>query len=137
MSSSSDQAPDLVTSSVKPLPQLHPLVPAGDFNLPDLLEHEPPTRWMPEPGEGVEGEVVQLRDVKAFGQTSPVLFLITEDERYLTVRCGGVVLRGFVDQYKPSAGDRVAIVYDGLRESASGREYRSYRSLIRKTGRAA
>lgn len=30
-------------------PPLHPLVSPGEFDLPTLLEHEPPTRWHPEP----------------------------------------------------------------------------------------
>jgi hypothetical protein len=119
------------------MPQLHPLVPAGEFDLATLLEHEPPTRWQPEPGDVVQGTVVKVEDVKAFGQTAPVLFLLV-DGAYLTVRCGGVVLRRHLEESKPRAGDLVAIGFDGMRTSQSTRrEYASYRFAIRKHGVAA
>lgn len=119
------------------MPQLHPLVPAGEFDLAALLEHEPPTRWAPEAGDVVQGTVVKIEDVTAFGQTAPVLFLMVDGE-YLTVRCGGVVLRGHLQQHKPAPGDLVAIGFDGMRTSqSSNREYASYRFAIRRAGKAA
>jgi hypothetical protein len=117
----------------KPMPQLHPLVPAGEFDLSALLKHEPPTRWSPEPGEGVEGTVVKIVETKSFGSTAPVLFLLLDDGRYLTIRCAGVVLRRHLDENRPAPGDRVAVVFDGMRTSeSSGREYASYRFGIRR-----
>jgi hypothetical protein len=115
------------------MPQLHPLIPAGEFDLAQLLQHEPPTRWAPEPGDVVQGTVVKVETVKAFGQSAPVLFLLLEDERYLTIRCGGVVLRRNLDEHKPAPGDLVALRFDGMRTSqSSGREYAAYRFAIRK-----
>lgn len=120
------------------MPQLHPLIPAGEFELTELLQHEPPTRWQPEPGDVVQGTVVKVETVKAFGQTAPVIFLILESGKYLTIRCGGVVLRRHLEENKPGPGDLVAVGFDGMRTSqSSGREYASYRFAIRKARAAA
>jgi hypothetical protein len=115
------------------MPQLHPLVPPGEFDLQALLEHEPPTRWSPDPGDGVEGVVVKVVDVKAFGQTAPTMFLLLDDSRYLTIRCGGVVLKRQVEETRPAPGDRVAVRFLGMRVSeSSGREYANYMFGIRR-----
>lgn len=120
------------------MPQLHPSVPSGNFELSELLDHEPPTRWQPEPGDVVQGTVVKVETVKAFGQTAPVIFLLLESGKYLTIRCGGVVLRRHLEESKPDTGDLVAVGFDGMRTSqSSGREYASYRFAIRKAGVAA
>lgn len=141
MSPTSDQRPDAGTSArANAMPQLHPLIPAGEFDLGVLLQHEPPTRWAPDPGEGVEGTVVKIVEKTAFNQVARVMFLLLDDNRYLTIRCGGVVLRGFLDEHRPAPGDRAAIKFDGMRTSqSSGREYASYRYGIRrfKVGGAA
>ena len=116
------------------MPQLHPKVAAGDFDLHALLEHEPPTRWTPEPGEGVEGDVVKIVDQKAFGQSAPTLFLLLDDDRYLTIRCAGVVMRRHFEENRPAPGDRVAVRFDGMRTSQSTqREYASYSFGIRRS----
>jgi hypothetical protein len=117
----------------KPMPQLHPLVPPGDFDLETLLSHMPPTRWTPEPHEGIEGDVVKIVETKAFGQTAPVLFLLLDDGLLMTVRCGGVVLKGQLQERKPAPGDRVAIRFNGMRTSQSSRrEYADYSFGIRR-----
>lgn len=118
----------------KPMPQLHPLVPAGEFDLQALLEHDPPTRWSPEPGEGIEGDVVKIVETKAFGTTAPVLFILIDDGQLITVRCGGVVLKGRLQDTKPAPGDRVAIRFNGMRTSQSSRrEYADYSFGIRRS----
>lgn len=117
----------------KPMPQLHPLVPPGDFDLMALLAHEPPTRWSPEPGDGIEGEVVKLTESKAFGTTAQVLFLLLDDGQLLTIRCGGVVLKGQLREHQPAPGDRVALRFNGMRTSQSSRrEYADYSFGIRR-----
>lgn len=118
------------------MPQLHPLVPAGRFELSELLEHAPPIRWQPESGDVVQGTVVKIEDKRAFGQTAPVLFLLVED-RYVTIRCSGVVMRGHLERNKPNPGDMVAVRYDGMATSQSGREYASYKFAMRRAGEAA
>lgn len=121
-------------TTAKPMPQLHPLVPPGEFDLGALLEHEPPSRWSPEPGEGVEGELVKIVETKAFGSSAPVLFLLLDDGRLVTVRCGGVVLRGQLEEHRPAPGDRVAVKFLGMRTSASSRrEYANYAFGIRRS----
>ena len=115
------------------MPQLHPKVPAGAFDLTALLEHEPPTRWAPVKDEGVEGVVVKIVDQKAFGHTAPTMFLLLDDARYLTVRCGGVVLKRHLEEHRPAPGDRVAVRFLGMAVSqSSGREYASYLFGVRR-----
>lgn len=117
----------------KPMPQLHPLVPSGAFDLQALLEHEPPTRWVPEePGEGIEGNVVKIAETKAFGGISPVLFILVGASKLMTIRCGGVVLKGHLAAHKPLPGDRVAVKFHGMRTAASGRQYADYAFGIRR-----
>jgi hypothetical protein len=53
-------------------PQLHPLVPADTFDLAALLEHEPPTRWRPEPGEKVIGTLDRIAEKTSFGRAHHV-----------------------------------------------------------------
>ncbi len=120
-------------SKAKPMPQMHPLVPAEPFDLHALLEHDPPVRWTPEPGEGIEGVVVKVVETKAFGTTAPVLFLLLDSGHLVTVRCGGVVLRGHIEEAKLIPGDRVAIRFLGMRTSQSSRrEYANYAFGVRR-----
>lgn len=115
------------------MPQLHPLVPPGEFDLQALLEHEPPTRWVPEkPGAGIEGDVVKIDETKAFGNLTPVLFLLVNGTELMTIRCGGVVLRRHLSELKPLPGDRVAVKFHGMRLAASGRQYADYAFGIRR-----
>lgn len=119
-------------STTKQMPQLHPLVPGGRFDLEALLQHEPPTRWSPEPGDGIEGDVVKVVETKAFGATAPTLFLLIDDGRLLTIRCGGVVLKGRLQEHRPAPGDRVALRFNGMRTSQSSRrEYADWSFGIR------
>ena len=85
-------------------PQLHPLVPAGEFDLDTLLQYDPPTRWRPEPQEKLIGELARIAQKVSFGQPAPTLYVLVEDDRYMTVRASGVVLRGAVAELKPAVG---------------------------------
>ena len=116
------------------LTQLHPLVPPGEFDLAVLLEHEPPTRWRPEPGEKLVGELVRVADKVSFGQPAPTLYVLVEGERYLTVRASGVVLRGALGELKPAVGEQVAFKFEGFRESAEGRRYALWRFAVKRAG---
>jgi hypothetical protein len=117
------------------MPMLHPLVPAGAFDLKALLEHDPPTRWHPEEGDRLSGEVVKVEDKPAFGTTAPVLFVLDEGQ-YRTLRCGGVVLRGCLKTLNPQPGERVLVKYEGKRKTVDGtREYALYRMAVQRDGK--
>jgi hypothetical protein len=113
-------------------PQLHPLVPAGEFDLDTLLQYDPPTRWRPEPQEKLVGELARIAEKVSFGQPAPTLYVLVEGDRYLTVRASGVVLRGAIDELKPAVGEQVAIKFEGMRESAAGRRYALWRFAVRR-----
>ena len=116
------------------MPMLHPLVPAGEFDLQALLEHDPPQRWHPEEGERLAGEVVKVEDKAAFGTTAPVLFVL-DDGQYRTLRCGGVVLRGCLQVLNLQPGERVVIKYEGKKKTVDGtREYALYRMAVKRGG---
>jgi len=115
-------------------PRLHPLIPPGPFDLAMLLEYEPPTRWRPEPEEKVVGELVRIAEKTSFGRAAPTLYLLV-DERYVTVRASGVVLRGALDELKPKTGDRVAVKFEGMRTSAAGHQYALHRMAVKRAGR--
>jgi len=125
---------------VTAMPQLHPSIPAGRFELTELLSYEPPTRWRPEPGDKVIGRLVKNEERRSFGRSAPTLFILVppatgdpHDERYVTVRASGVVMRSALDQLKPGAGEQVAIKYEGRRPTADGqREYAYYRFAVRR-----
>lgn len=127
------------------MPMLHPHIPAGEFDLPTLLAYEPPTRWRPEPGEKVQGELVKIEERRSFGRSAPTLFILVppatgdpHDERYVTVRASGVVLRGGLDELRPEPGEQVALKYEGMRKTADGqREYAYHRLGVRRGGRWA
>lgn len=117
------------------MPQLHPSIPLGTFDLVTLLAHEPPVRWRPEPAERVCGELVRLVDKTSFGQNAPTMYLLTADGRYVTVRASGVVLRKMVQELKPKPGEEIALKYEGLKVSAAGHPYALYRMAVRRAGR--
>lgn len=116
-------------------PQLHPLVPPEPFDLQALLAHEPPTRWRPEPGEKVIGELVRVAEKTSWGRAAPTLYLLVGDERYVTVRASGVVLRGALDELKPHTGELLAVKFEGFRESAAGHRYALHRMAVKRAGR--
>lgn len=125
------------------MPLLHPHIPAGRFDLGELLQFEPPTRWHPEPGERVQGTLVKSDERSSFGKSAPTLFVLVppnaediHEHRYVVVRASGVVLRGAVDQLRPAPGDEVAFKYEGKRKTADGtREYAHHRAAVRRDGR--
>jgi hypothetical protein len=94
------------------LVQLHPLIPPGEFDLDELLKFEPPTRWHPEPGERVDGVLVERpTNAATFGKSAPTLFVLVppnfediHEHRYVVVRAAGVVLRNAVEQLRHAAG---------------------------------
>jgi hypothetical protein len=128
---------------MKTMPQLHPNIPAGRFELVELLAYEPPCRWRPEVGEKIIGQLVKQVDRRSFGREAPTLFVLVppgtgdeHDDRYVVVRASGVVLRGALDQLKPQPWEWVAFKYEGLRPTADGtREYAYYRMGVKRDGR--
>jgi hypothetical protein len=119
---------------VDALTQLHPLVPPGPFDLAALLEHDPPTRWRPEPGEKVVGELVRIAEKTSWGRSAPTLYMLVQPGRYVTVRASGVVLRGALEELRLHPGDPVAIKFEGMRESANGHMYALYRMAVKRAG---
>lgn len=112
---------------------LHPLVETTEFDLNALLEHDPPVRWRPEVGERIQGSVAQIADKNAYGASAKTIFILTDDERYVVVRCGGVVLKGSFAQLRPRAGDAIALKYEGMKPTVDGqREYSMTRMAIRR-----
>lgn len=125
------------------MPLLHPHIPAGSFELGELLEFEPPTRWRPEPGERVQGTLVKIDERSSFGKPAPTMFVLVppnaediHEHRYVVVRASGVVLRGAVDELKPTPGEEIALKYEGKRKTSDGtREYAHHRMAVRRNGR--
>lgn len=113
-------------------PFLHPLVPPGVFDLDVLLGYEPPTRWRPEPGEKLVGELVRIAEKVSFGHPAPTLYLLVDNEQYMTVRANGVVLRGALEELRPTIGETVAFKFEGMRESAEGRRYALWRFAVKR-----
>lgn len=114
--------------------QLHPLIQPGEFDLDTLLQYDPPTRWRPEPQEKLVGELARIAEKVSFGQPAPTLYVLVEDGQYLTVRASGVVLRGALEELKPTVGERVAFKFEGFRESAEGRRYALWRFAVKRAG---
>lgn len=127
------------------MPLLHPRVPAGRFELSELLAYEPPTMWRPEPGERVQGHLVKQEQRTAFGRSAPTLFVLVpprtenpHEDRYVVIRASGVVLRGALDAIRPQPGEEIALQYEGVKSTADGvREYAAYRMAVRRGGRWA
>lgn len=127
---------------MKTMPLLHPHVPAGRFDLDELLGFEPPTRWHPEPGDRVQGTLVKADERTSFGKSAPTLFVLVppnaedvHEHRYVVVRASGVVLKGAVEELRPAAGEQVAFKYEGKRKTADGsREYAYHRMAVRRGG---
>lgn len=125
----------------KSLPLLHPLIDTrAPFDLSVLMEHAPPERWSPEEGERIIGELISVRTKVAFGAASPVMALLIGEDRYVLIRCSGVVLKRFVEESAPTSredselglGDDVAIRFNGMVLSRANREYRHYDVALRR-----
>lgn len=122
--------------------RLHPSVPPGPFDLAELLSWHPPTRWRPNDGERIVGDLAKIEDRSAFGRSAPTLFVLIppcpqdpKTAKYMVVRASGVVLRGALDDLKPQPGERIAILYPGKRTTADGtREYAYYRLAVYRGG---
>ena len=125
---------------VRTMPLLHPHIPAGEFDLNELLEFEPPTRWHPEEGEKVQGQLVKLEERTTWGRSAPTLFILVppnlediHEHKYVVVRASGVVLRGALEDLDPLPGETVAIKYEGKKPTSDGtREYAMYRFAVRR-----
>lgn len=125
------------------MPLLHPSIPEGSFDLPRLLEYEPPEHWRPEPGDKVLGTLVKIADRSRFKVIAPTMWILVPpkayDEythRYVVVRAAGVVLKNAVEQYRPQPGEKVAVKFVEMRTGiGSGREYRFYQFGVFRGGR--
>lgn len=128
---------------MKTMPLLHPNIPAGRFDLGELLEFEPPARWHPEPGERLQGHLVKIEERRSFGRTAPTMWVLVppsafdvHDHLYATVRASGVVLRGAVEELRPQAGEEIALKFEGFRKTSDGaREYAYHMMAVRRGGR--
>jgi len=115
------------TDPSPPIPQLHPHLPAGEFDLGALLELDPPLRWSPEPGDTVQGTVIQRVHTVSFGREAEELWLLVRDRWVVKVSCGGVVMARCLEEYDPQPDDLVAVRRNEDRVGqASGRTYRDF-----------
>jgi hypothetical protein len=99
-----------------------------DALLARLDEHfDPP--WRPEVGGTIAGEVTKIshRPASQKGDEYPIVILSTDDGPK-AVHCFHRALRvQLFDAYTLAVGDLLAIRYEGMKTSASEREYHSYR----------
>src|SRR5690606_33535315 len=128
---------------MRSMPLLHPYVPAGRFELSELLEYEPPVRWRPEEGEQIQGTLIKIEERSAFGRSAPTMFILIPPEdvdehehRYVTVRASGIVLKGAVHEREPGPGEEIAVKYEGQKTTTDGsREYAMHRLAVKRRGR--
>lgn len=105
-------------------------------------EYTESEQWRPEPGEGIEGVVLETfsfpskyPDMKTgIKPTIPGLVLQVDgdDTPWSVVGLHGV-LRQEIEKADPQVGDRIAVIYTGLRKTKDGDgEYNHYRLAIRR-----
>ncbi len=105
-------------------------------------EYTESEQWRPEPGEGIEGVVIErfefpskYKDERTGTKpTIPGMVLQVEgdDTPWSVVGLHGV-LRGEIEKADPQPGDRVAVIYTGKRPTKDGEsEYYHYRMAVRR-----
>jgi len=97
-------------------------------------------QWRPEPGEGIEGVVMETysfegkyKDAKTgdFPTIPGWVLKVDGDTTLWSVAGLHSVLRGEMDKAAAQVGDRVAVLYSGLRPGKES-EYHYYRVAIRR-----
>lgn len=105
-------------------------------------EYTESEQWRPDPGEGIEGVVVErfefpskYKDERTgVKPTIPgmVLRIDGDDDLWSVVGLHGV-LRQEIEKADPQPGDRVAVIYTGKRPTKDGEsEYYHYRMAVRR-----
>lgn len=108
--------------------KLHPSLSPGEFDIIELLNHEPPMDWRPsEIGELIAGVVSMMDTGKRDNYTFPVMYLMTADGRLMRVRCSAMMLKKQITEQRIGTGSIVSVRYSGSAVGlASGREYRKF-----------
>jgi hypothetical protein len=84
----------------------------------EALREAHPDAWIAvEPGETLEGEIVDVTDawsdVRQGGSLYPLITVRTDDGVELKVHCFGAVLYNEIMRYRPEIGERIEIRYLG------------------------
>ena len=94
--------------------------------------------WEPEPGDTLSGQVVKWSEAETKYGLKPSLKVQSGDVEY-SVLVGRMVLASQlkkaaakIDRERLEPGDDVVIVYNGMRESASGNSYHDYVAAARR-----
>lgn len=86
--------------------------------------------WRPNPGDTIEGEVVELDTRDGGYGPYPIVTVVTDDDREVTVHCFHEALRGQVESKNVAVGDTIGVIYRGKTTSANGRSFHSYRLIV-------
>jgi len=104
-------------------------------------EYTESEQWRPEPGEGIEGVVTEVYSFQGkFVDAKTGLFptipgwvlKVEGDDTLWSVAGLHSVLRGEMEKAEAQVGDRVAVLYAGVRQSKGGTDYNHYRLAIRR-----
>lgn len=108
----------------------------------DLLETIPdvdPENWIPEPGDGVEGTVIERYDSPDQfheGELVPTVVVRTDDDEYWSITGYRAGLRSEILKNDPEIGDRFAAKYVGAvpikNGKYKGKDFHKYRTAVRR-----
>lgn len=111
-------------------------------NAPEATqEYTESEQWRPEPGDGIEGVITEtysfegkFKDSKTgdFPTIPGWVLKVDGDETLWSVAGLHGVLRGEMEKAAAQPGDRVAVLYSGVRQSKGGTDYNHYRVAIRR-----
>lgn len=122
---------------------------AGGAAVVDLLdglgEGDDSAAWMPEPGDGVQGQVVsrsttqsKFKNQQGTFTTCPVLVLALADGSKVRVTGYQSVLRKEIEEADPQVGDLFAAKYFGRKSTKDGSgEYHHYKVAVKPGARSA
>jgi hypothetical protein len=109
-----------------------PPFPPNDYADIERSLNRESENWRPtEAGEMVYGQVIGLTEVDSQYGTSPVVTLLTPDDREVKVHGFGQVLAGLIYGAGLDIGDRVGVKFLGLQTSKSGAQYKSWKLEVR------
>lgn len=118
-----------------------PKAGAGDDedDLLDSIPEEAGEPWMPEPGEGIQGEVIErfeVPDEMKENETVPCLTLRDRDGDFWSVRGYRTILRREIRDTDPQIGDTWACRYIGPQEikkgKFKGKDAHVYKARVRR-----
>lgn len=102
----------------------------------DELDEEPAyaDAWIAEnEGDTIIGEVVNVSERDGeYGRYTIVTILPDGQDTPLAVHCTGSVLSDQVAEDNPAKGDRYAVRFGGWRDGKNGRQYKAWRTAVRR-----